>query len=119
MNKNIFLKLVIIFCIYLSFNEVYSQNSKKDYSYSFDKVKQFSHNNNDSLIFYAVKMQESVNQCEKISGVLYEARGHYQDGDLEKSKKIVLNFLHLQESRSQLCQLKNLINRIPRRLRRV
>lgn len=93
-NRKMNIDFNIVFNIFflLSFS-LHSQNKKldlKDLSFSYNKVIEFSHKNDDSLIFYAKKLQLSEDLCMKIKGFLHEARGYYQKNSLNKSEKLVM-----------------------------
>ena len=68
--------------------ELCAQNRLVD-EFNHKKASEFSGQNFDSLIFYSRKMQNSVNHCRKLTGLLYESNGYYEKWDLQKSKNLL------------------------------
>ncbi|WP_408030791.1 helix-turn-helix domain-containing protein [Tenacibaculum xiamenense] len=85
-----------------------TENQKVEYYYS--KAIEFSHSNSDSLIFYAKKIQLSDNKCDRMKGLLYEARGLYIQNNLNRCKKIVLLVVNDLNGSEDDCNRKNLVD---------
>ncbi len=101
----------IIISFFLFNSQITGQNTpKKDLSYYYSKTIKFSHNNNDSLIYYARKIQLSNNTCERVNGILKEAKGYYQKTDFKKTRKLVSKAINQSKQELGLCHKKNLID---------
>ena len=85
-KKNLF-----VFLIFLSFSnkKICSQNNF-DENINREKVAYFSNRSNDSLLFYAKKMQESKNPCDVYFGFIKEGYAYYKKGNYSESEKINL-----------------------------
>lgn len=59
----------------------------------------------DSVIFYAKKLQQSSDYCNKISGLVIEADAHYDKKDFLKSEKMCNQILELVKDNYDLCIL--------------
>ena len=102
----------LVFLLLLAYNQKISSqtNQEKKFSNYYSKAVLFSYKNNDSLIFYAKKIQMSMDICQKVDGILYEAKGYYQKSDFETSKKLVFLAIKLSEKKVKDCDRKNLVD---------
>jgi len=98
------------FILFFSISLSGQSKPKKDFSDYYSKAVKFSYNNNDSLIFYAQKMQLSKKQCQRNKGILFEARGIYQKGDYLKSQLLALLVVKELKNHKGICDKKNLID---------
>ncbi len=109
--KKIITHIIILFLLIATTLKLEAQNAlEKDFSYYYDKAITFSHNNNDSLIYYAKKMQLSKKKCKKTMGTLYEARGFYQKGNHIAAEQLALLALEQIKNNTKICDKKNLVD---------
>ncbi|MDT7831822.1 helix-turn-helix transcriptional regulator [Flavobacteriaceae bacterium S356] len=110
MMKNIRRKtclFVILFCVM----QLTAQNDASHLdSLHYEKILEFSHKNNDSLIFYGKELQKSTNKCYKADGYINEARGFYQRGSFKEAKRIIHLAILFFEDSSEICLQKRLVS---------
>lgn len=109
-NRRILINIFFI-CFLYHFQDSFGQNiQKRDSSYFYLKAFEFSNNNNDSLIFYAKKIQQSNNRCQRVDGILYEAKGFYGKIDFKNSRRLAYKAIQQSKIDTKVCDKKNLID---------
>lgn len=98
-------KCVCSFFLFLPFLLV-AQKTELQETY-FEKIEFFSNINNDSLLFYAKRGQESQNPCIKYHGLISEASAWYKNGDYTKAESICIAVLKILKDKNTLCDQKN------------
>lgn len=107
-KKSVFLYVFILF-----YNISFSQTPEDETRY-LQKLNKFTDSNNDSLLFYAKKLQNSKNLCHYFSAVNKEAKAYYQKGDLNLAKEKTLLVLDRIKNETKECFKKNEITALLR-----
>ena len=105
-NQKIIINTCFSFFLLVNTEITCQSNQEDDFSHYYSKAFKFSHNNNDSLIFYARKIQKSKSRCQKVDGILYEARGFYQKKNLKNSKRLVFKAIQQTKVNTEICDKK-------------
>lgn len=80
----------------------------------FEKIEFFGNINNDSLLFYAKKSQQSQDSCIKYYGLISEASAIYKNGNFKKAENICIDVLEKLKDKKDVCNQKNKINALNR-----
>lgn len=93
--------------------KIYSQNNFEE-NINLEKAAYFSNRNNDSLLFYAKKVQESKNPCDIYFGLIKEGYAYYKKGNYSESEKIMKSVILKLKNRNKRCYQKNKIDALNR-----
>ena len=109
-KNNLFIFLIFLF---ISNKKLCSQNNFEE-NINREKVAYFSNRNNDSLLFYAKKLQESKNPCNIYFGFIKEGYAYYQKGNYFESGKIMKYVIFKLKNSNKRCHQKNKIDAVNR-----
>lgn len=88
-KKLLFFLLTLLLC-----GKISGQNSDKIEKYR-AAITHFSYINNDSLIFYAKKLQLADDICDKLLGISAESKGYYQQKNYNASERLSTELISL------------------------
>ena len=97
-KKLFFISYFIVFTAFVT----QSQNKTIDEIIE-NKIVFYKGINNDSLLYYSKKLQESKNSCSKYSGKICEALSYYNIRDFDKSEKIITEILNELKLEKEFC----------------
>lgn len=74
-------------------NTLYSQKKNLDSIY-LKKASYYTNRNTDSLLHYALLIQQSNNMCIRLDGKLREAHAYYKKGDFQTSREFISSVIN-------------------------
>jgi AraC-like DNA-binding protein len=105
-KNNLFIFLIFLF---ISNKKLCSQNNFEE-NINREKAAYFSNRNNDSLLFYARKMQKSKTPCNSYLGLIKESLFLYKKGNYSESEKIAKSVFSELIYKNKRCDIRNKVN---------
>ena len=104
-KKSFLYSLQIFFIPFLCSSQTTDSNLK-----DIKKISLFSNTNNDSLIYYSLRLIKSKDKCLEFKGMTHKAKAYYQKGEYLIAEKISLDILDKLKKEDTKCHYINKID---------
>lgn len=106
-------KTLLFFLLIITYNSVLGQTEELD-TYHTKKRNHYKHINNDSLIYYSKKLQQSKDSCIVYNAKVDEATGYYKKKNYSLSEEKCLIVLSILKDNHETCYKRIKINALNR-----